>query len=277
MVDSYFKAAEAVKNAGAIIITAGAGMGVDSGLPDFRGNEGFWNSYPLYKKLNMDFYEAANPIHFSRDPSLGWGFYGHRTQLYRQTVPHEGFNILKDWISRFNLDYFVVTSNVDGQFQKAGFTEDKILEVHGSIHYMQCTIPCSHSIWENTEDMAVDFATMRAESIPKCKFCSSTARPNILMFSDYNWISDRTDQQESKFSRFLRTTSSGNMVVVEMGAGMAVPTIRYLSERLGSHHNSTVIRINPREYHISSPHISLPSGAREGLDMINQHLWWDRS
>ena len=92
-------AAAAIKNAEALIITAGAGMGVDSGLPDFRGDHGFWNAYPLYRRLGLSFVQAANPEHFERDPAFGWGFYGHRTNLYRETVPHEGFQIISKWIA----------------------------------------------------------------------------------------------------------------------------------------------------------------------------------
>ena len=55
------KAREQIKNADAILITAGAGMGVDSGLPDFRGNEGFWRAYPVIKKLGHSFVDMANP------------------------------------------------------------------------------------------------------------------------------------------------------------------------------------------------------------------------
>ena len=59
-----------------VIITAGAGMGVDSGLPDFRGNEGFWRAYPPLKRLNIDFVSMANPMWFRENPKLAWAFYG---------------------------------------------------------------------------------------------------------------------------------------------------------------------------------------------------------
>src|SRR5512138_172531 len=131
--EKYARAADAIRGASALVVTAGAGMGVDSGLPDFRGDHGFWNAYPMYERLGLSFVQAANPEHFERDPAFGWGFYGHRTNLYRQTTPHEGFHILRRWTRDLGLDHFVVTSNVDGQFQKAGFGEEKILEVHGSI------------------------------------------------------------------------------------------------------------------------------------------------
>ena len=200
--ESMLRAAEAVRNARALVITAGAGMGVDSGLPDFRGNEGFWNAYPPYRRLGLSFVEAANPGHFQRDPAFGWGFYGHRTNLYRSTEPHRGFSILREWADRFDLDVFVVTSNVDGQFQKAGWREDQILEVHGSIHHLQCLTPCRHSIWENHEDIPIDEATMRARHIPGCPYCLGVARPNILMFGDWSWLADRTRGQEMRFDSF---------------------------------------------------------------------------
>ena len=272
LAERYQKAAEAVRNAQALVITTGAGMGVDSGLPDFRGDRGFWNAYPMYERLGLSFVQAANPAHFERDPAFGWGFYGHRTNLYRETVPHAGFFLLQEWIGRFGLDWFVVTSNVDGQFQKAGFAEENILEVHGSIHHLQCIRPCSNAIWENTETIPVDFSTMRARHIPKCIHCGDTARPNILMFGDWSWISDRTASQERNFDEFLTDHRDTPLVVVEMGAGTAIPTIRYTSERAGGRQGATVIRINPREAQISPPHISLPCGALEGLGGIEAAL-----
>src|SRR4051812_26989878 len=94
------RAAEVIAQADALLIAAGAGMGVDSGLPDFRGTDGFWNAYPPYAKLGLDFDSIANPRWFRDDPALAWGFYGHRLHLYRSTAPHEGFEILRRWSDR---------------------------------------------------------------------------------------------------------------------------------------------------------------------------------
>lgn len=268
LVERYRQSAEAIRNARTLVITAGAGMGVDSGLPDFRGDRGFWNAYPMYERLGLSFVEAANPAHFERDPAFGWGFYGHRTNLYRETVPHPGFALLLEWIEGFRLDWFVVTSNVDGQFQKAGFAGENILEVHGSIHHLQCIRPCSKAIWANNETIPVDFATMRARHIPKCIHCGAVARPNILMFGDWSWISERTARQEREFDQFVTDHREAPMVVIEMGAGTAIPTIRHTSEQLGRRRGATVIRINPREAQIAAPHISLPCGALEGVSGI---------
>jgi hypothetical protein len=72
---------------------------------------------------------------------------GHRLKLYRNTNPHVGFELLKRWGESMRRGYFVFTSNVDGQFQKAGFDDRKILECHGSIHQLQCQEPCSIETW----------------------------------------------------------------------------------------------------------------------------------
>src|ERR1700712_4392664 len=89
-----------IQSADGILITAGAGMGVDSGLPDFRGDQGFWKAYPRYAELGLNFAELANPRWFQKDPYLAWGFYGHRLHLYRTTVPHAGFALLRAWAEK---------------------------------------------------------------------------------------------------------------------------------------------------------------------------------
>jgi NAD-dependent SIR2 family protein deacetylase len=125
------RAARLVRGAGALLICAGAGMGVDSGLPDFRGPEGFWRAYPPYRRLGLGFTDLADPVHFIDDPQLAWGFYSHRLALYRCVTPHVGFAVLRRWAERWPTRIF--TSNVDGQFQRAGFPEAAVTECHGSI------------------------------------------------------------------------------------------------------------------------------------------------
>jgi NAD-dependent SIR2 family protein deacetylase len=265
-------AAAAIRSAETLIITAGAGMGVDSGLPDFRGNEGFWNAYPPYRQLGLSFIETANPAHFQRDPAFAWGFYGHRTNLYRDTVPNPGFTILRNWIKHFQLAPFVVTSNVDGQFQKAGFAEEEILEVHGSIHHLQCLRPCCSAIWPNEEEIDIDLRTMRARHLPACPHCHGVARPNILMFGDFSWLDDRCRQQEERFQTFLRRQQGQRIVVIEIGAGTAIPTIRATSERIGRAQPATVIRINLHEAGIAPPHLALPCSGLAGLTALDSLL-----
>jgi NAD-dependent SIR2 family protein deacetylase len=241
-------AARAVREAEALLVTAGAGMGVDSGLPDFRGPEGFWRAYPAFRELGLRFEQLANPEWFFDDPPLAWGFYGHRLNLYRETVPHEGFATLLRWAAEKPHGAFVFTSNVDGQFQKAGFSADRVVECHGSIHHLQCLRGCGEPI-RSAEGVAVevDEATCRARKpFPACPGCRGLARPNILMFGDMGWDDTRTDAQHATLRNWLDAVH-GPLVVLELGAGSRVPTVRMFSERTARGPRRTLIRANPRE------------------------------
>ena len=266
------RASEVIKNADALFITAGAGMGVDSGLPDFRGNSGFWKAYPPIAKLGKSFSEMADPVWFDKKPEIAWAFYGHRLNLYRETIPHEGFLKLLDLGKKKQYGYFVFTSNVDGQFQKAGFDDAFIEECHGSIHHLQCTKPCSNHIWDiGEEKVNVDMeAFIATGELPKCKNCGGLARPNILMFGDWNWIPYRTNAQGERLQKWLQrlNTLKAKLAIIEMGAGLAVPTVRYKSQRTGKNINSTLIRINPRDYDVPKGAIGIPLGAKEGINRI---------
>jgi NAD-dependent SIR2 family protein deacetylase len=271
---TYQQAAEIIREAEAFIVTAGAGMGVDSGLPDFRGERGFWKAYPAYAKRGLSFEECATPMHFISNPHFAWGFYGHRTNLYRDIVPHKGFQILKSWAVRNKADCFIVTSNVDGQFQKAGYAEEQVYEVHGSIHWLQCQSRCTSSIWSNEAQFIIDETTMHADDpLPQCPDCGKICRPNILMFDDSSWLQSRTHKQSINFDRFLKKHVHSRIAVIELGAGVAIPTIRQMSVTIGhSLKHATVIRINPCEAAIAAPHIPLLSGALSALQHIDTLL-----
>ncbi len=267
-------AARAISGADALFITAGAGMGVDSGLPDFRGNTGFWRAYPPMKRLGISFVDMANPAWFSRDPALAWGFYGHRLKLYRRTVPHRGFALLKNWAASMKDGGFVFTSNVDGQFQLAGFARDEVSECHGSINHLQCATPCHEDIWSAAEmEIAVDEECFRAEDpLPTCPRCGSLARPNVLMFGDWHWIPNRCSAQERRLEDWLAKARGERLVIVEIGAGSAVPTVRMTSERVATTTGATLVRINPREAQAPHGQISIPLDALEALQSIDNRL-----
>lgn len=266
-------AAKALKEADALLISAGAGMGVDSGLPDFRGNEGFWKAYPPIAKLGISFTEMANPQWFKEKPELAWAFYGHRLNLYRKTKPHKGFQQLLKIAKEKEFGYFVYTSNVDGQFQKAGYSDDRINEVHGSIHHFQCSAVCDQHIWAASEiTVKVDEEKFVAcEPLPKCPECGAVARPNILMFGDWYWIEDRSEAQSKRYARWLNKLNDNNvrLAIIEIGAGKAVPTVRLQSSRLTRALNATLIRINPRDFDLpKGRHYGISSGAAAGIQGI---------
>ena len=270
------RAAEIIANAKALLITAGAGMGVDSGLPDFRGPEGFWRAYPAYRRLGLNFAALADPRHFQRDPALAWGFYGHRLNLYRATPPHAGFSILKRWGECVPGGYHVFTSNVDGQFQRAGFDEAKIVEVHGSIHHLQCLRACGSGIFSaDASHVEVDERTMRAcGKLPSCPACGGLARPNILMFGDGQWDEQRSTAQTDRLTDWLwlQRTHQRPLAIVELGAGTAIPTVRFFSEDTLENFRGRLIRINVRESEVPAGQIGLPMGGLAALRSIDERI-----
>jgi NAD-dependent SIR2 family protein deacetylase len=275
MSDAIARAAEAIAGAEALLIGAGAGMGVDSGLPDFRGPEGFWRSYPPYRRLGLRFADLANPRWFRSDPELAWGFYGHRRDLYRGTDPHNGFAVLRRWAGRMPGGAFVYTSNVDGQFQAAGFEPERLVECHGSLAFDQCTGPCDVGIFPaDPSEVALDPRTMRARPpLPSCPRCGALARPNVLMFGDHDWQPDRTDAQSARFRRWLTEIEGARLVVVECGAGSAVPSVRMLSEAVAANLGATLVRINPREPEAPGPRdVGIADRAMDALEAIDDAL-----
>ena len=268
--DALRQASRWLTEADGLLITAGAGMGIDSGLPDFRGPAGFWSVYPALGKARIAFESIANPAAFARDPRLAWGFYGHRLALYRRTKPHAGFGDLLAMAGTMKHGLRVFTSNVDGQFQKAGFPADQICEIHGSIHHLQCTAGCGEQIWSADDfEPAVDSEHCRLlGEPPHCPYCDQLARPNILMFGDWGWHERRTMLQQQGLEQWLATVD--RLVCIEIGAGTHIPTVRYFSENCGGR----LIRINPNEPEVPNPSsaLGLALGGRDGIGRLRQML-----
>ena len=256
------RARSLLARADALVIAAGAGMGADSGLPTFRGNDGFWNAYPALGTQRMSFTSTASPDTFERDPRLAWGFYGHRLEMYREVAPHDGYRLLRELAARTARGAFVVTTNVDGHFERAGFPADAIWEKHGSIHRLQCLQPCGQHLWSargfvpelNTQECRCE------NELPRCPHCGGLARPNIMMFGDGGWVEDMADSQQELFEGFA--SGARRVVVIELGAGTAIPSLRYLSQRRGW----PVIRVNPHEHAVDAHNsVGLPMSALAAL------------
>ncbi|NTV68602.1 MAG: NAD-dependent deacetylase [Azonexaceae bacterium] len=261
------RAAAWLHQADGLLITSGAGMGIDSGLPDFRGPGGFWSVYPALGRARIAFESIANPAAFETDPRLAWGFYGHRLDLYRKTAPHAGFTLLRDLAKDMPHGIRAFTSNVDGQFQKAGFTADQVCEIHGSIHYLQCTAGCSARIWTaNDFHPEIDATNCRLlGELPHCPHCGALARPNILMFGNWGWVDQRTTLQYQRLQQWLGAVE--RLVCIEIGAGTNIATVRHFSEDYGG----KLIRINPGEPEVPDTvkGIGLASGGLEGIRRLH--------
>eukprot|EP00927_Polykrikos_kofoidii_P066832 TRINITY_DN62394_c0_g1_i1.p1 TRINITY_DN62394_c0_g1~~TRINITY_DN62394_c0_g1_i1.p1 ORF type:complete len:321 (-),score=53.05 TRINITY_DN62394_c0_g1_i1:111-1073(-) len=271
------EAARALRGATALLVTAGAGIGVDSGLPDFRGDEGLWRAYPPLRSRRLGFTDMADPSWFESEPNFAWGFYGHRLNLYRRTQPHVGFTRLLQWGSDCQYGVRVFTSNVDGQFQKAGFLAEHVCECHGSIHWLQTLN--GRRVWPADDvklpEVDAEVLSVPDDALPRCPKTGELARPNILMFGDWGWNGHRTETQRANLSAWFKKVELERMVVIELGAGLAVPTVRLFGERAAAR-GATLVRINPRDAMVPADlqgrAFSLPYGALEGLNLLADAL-----
>jgi len=324
-------------------------MGVSSGLGTFRGKAaGVW--LPL-KELGIDFTEMSNPAWFAKPRGKGvgtvnfaWSFWKYRYDAYSSTAPHKGYELLRQWSESRRLGGFAVTSNIDGHWLASGWQDDRVMEIHGSVHFQQCADPehpkCQSSLWKVPSlQLSIDPASNSAiDPLPACMHCGGMARPNVLMFDDCEWISHRYDEAEEHYQEFKNkihgahkakpataslsreskaarddldadssdrppqphpsqqqpvaerkesaddTGSTGKpvlkqrakVVVIEIGAGTAVPSIRWESERLVREFGGHLIRFNPEAPQIPSGlgegHHSITADSLSVLELIDEQL-----
>lgn len=264
-----------LKNANAIVITAGAGMGVDSGLADYRGQDGGqWGKVETETQKTV--FETVNPAAFLENPAYSWNLFGKRMEEYENTKPHNGFYILKKWIKKFDLDYFIITSNIDAHFQKAGFEEEKIRELHGSLAYFQSSDnKISTKIWKNELTGKQIQENALKNKFPMTQDSKNTnvmARPNVYMFRDDTFVNTRTKTQEENFQLFLDKNKGKNIVVFEIGSGPHVQAVRMKTRFLKTNYDAKIVRINPKNFKIKAPHIGIDTGALKALTEIDLFL-----
>jgi len=262
------RAAKLLTEADCILVLAGAGMGVDSGLPDYRGTAGWWTNHAAFRAANVTYEQASSGRMFYQDPGLAWGVYGHKLEVYRKATPHQGFAILRRWVDALPQRSFVFTSNIDGQFQKAGFLEQDIQECHGSVHWLQCARRCTDTVWSTRRLVPrVDPETLRWEGeLPRCIYCDSVARPNVLMFEDAHWVSLKDEQQAAQFERWRKQAM--RPVAIEIGAGTDVLRVRRLSELF----SRRLIRVNPADAMVRGHEIGVRTGGLQALTAIDAWL-----
>jgi NAD-dependent SIR2 family protein deacetylase len=259
------KAADLVLSCEAILFTSGAGMGVSSGFGTFRGIAAdVWS--PLLQHPELDYIDMCNTSWFRKPQgnscnyntaNFGYTFWTHRYNTYTSTAPHRGYFIAKQWseLNHFK-SAFSFTSNIDGHWIKSGWNESSVLECHGSIDYMQCVNNCRNRIWPTNDilKLTVDPNTNCViDRLPSCPNCHGLARPNVFMFNDGAYLENRKNEQISHYKQFKLDVAAANrnLLVIELGAGTAIPTVRRESERVFTDERWTahLIRINPLVEH----------------------------
>lgn len=265
------RVAALLAEADALLVTAGAGMSIESAPPD---DAGLQQLQARFDAQGRSFREMAQPCRFDQQPDLAWGWYGHRQRWYRRTQPHDGYRFLRTWAQVLPCGSFVVTTNVDGQFFEAGFTDWQVLERHGSLFRHQCTQPCCDDVWSAPEPtFAIDPGTLRAAGeLPRCPRCGALARPNVLMYDDTKWIDAERRVQQRRFDDWLGSVRGERLLVMELGAGEGAASVRRVGEKLLERSRVSLVRINPTATETDEPVHVLRLPALTAIQLIHESL-----
>ena len=215
-----------IKNADAVLIGAGAGLSTAAGFiydgENFRKHFGdFGDKYRFDNMYFGGFYPYETQEEF-------WAYWSRYIYLNRYTATENGtyktlYDIVKD------KDYFVLTTNVDHQFQKAGFDKNRLFYTQGDFGLFQCSEPCHQKTYDNEKiikQMVELQKDMRipTELIPKCPKCGKPMTTNLR--SDDKFVQDKGWYQAAeRYDDFVRRHENSHILYLELGVGFNTPVI----------------------------------------------------
>ena len=216
----------ALDEADAVVIGAGAGLSTSAGFTydgerfqkyfaDFEAKYGFHDMY------SGGFYPYATPEEH-------WAYWSRYILINRYTdapkpVYKELFRLVKD------KDYFVITTNVDHCFQKAGFDKKRLFYTQGDYGLFQCSEPCCQETWDNEAvigQMVAEQKDMKIPSalVPRCPHCGKPLTMNLR--SDDRFVEDEGwHEAAGRYANFLRTREGQKILFLELGVGYNTPVI----------------------------------------------------
>ena len=224
--DEVKRLKEALATADAVVVGAGAGLSTSAGFTysgeRFRGHfADFEDKYGFH-----DMYSGA----FCRydTPEEHWAYWSRFITVNRymdapKPVYKEIFELVKD------KDYFVITTNVDHCFQKAGFDKKRLFYTQGDYGLFQCSAPCCQETFDNGDiirQMMEQQKDMRipSELLPVCPHCGKPVTMNLR--SDNRFVEDEGWHEAAKrYENFLRTRGNLRILFLELGVGYNTPGI----------------------------------------------------
>lgn len=240
------QAKQAINNAEYILIGAGAGLSTAAGLE--YGGESFQRDYKEFiKKYHFEDLYTASFYPFSSQEEK-WAFWAKLIKLNRFREPLRLYQELLELVKDKN--YFVITTNVDGQFETAGFNIEKIFAVQGDYRFLQCEKACHNKLYDNKEMVEewlkhTENLKIPKQLVPKCPVCGGNMEMNLR--KDANFVQDENwYKQAQKYDEFLYRIENKNVVLLEIGVGFNTPgIIRFPFEQMTYQHLKTIlIRIN---------------------------------
>ena len=275
---------EIIRNCDALLVIAGAGMSVDSGIFTYRGSNGIWNKSIRIGNEDYRYDEISSLKMWKEYPELAWGFKANFYQMMKDGDPHEGYYTLLNYVkNRLNNNYFICTSNIDNYFERAGFEKDKIYEVHGTMKLLQCMDKkCSlrNGPIEMEDKLMPKFNkdTFISTSMPKCPYCPNILRPNVSMFGDHDFYGKPYEFARKKMENWINENEKkdNKLVILEIGCGINPHSLRMKDGKMLSgewklpkiKNLIKTIRLNPDDEQEEDNCIHIKLGAKKGLSQL---------
>mgnify|MGYP005777826249 CR=1 FL=1 len=241
------RAKQLIENADYILIGAGAGISTAAGL-EYSG-ENFERNFKEYiEKYHFEDLYSASFYDFNTQEEK-WAFWAKMIKLNR--FNEEPLKLYQELLSLVkNKNYFVITTNVDGQFENAGFDTKKIFAVQGDYALLQCENACRNKTYnnkelvkqwlENTENLKIPI-----KLVPKCPVCGGNMEMNLR--KDANFVQDENwYKQADKYDKFLDDAKNKNLVLLELGVGFNTPGIIRIpfEQMVFQNKNWNLVRVN---------------------------------
>jgi len=261
-------AAELLATAERVLISTGAGMSADSGVPTYRDEDGLWRDFEPFTSKGLNPADIAHVDGYQRDPHQAWGFHEYIRRVMASSKPHEGYDVVTRWLRDvWPESSFLLTTNVDGYHRRSGVDEHRMWERYGNIWELMCVTPCSDEWWPEPRAplFDIDPATMRAVDIPRCPFCGAAARPRTHL-AHGEFLSKGAGAK--RYERFIDTQVD---VYVVIGTTLWFSWPDEITDR------PAIIHINPSAAthdRYDEPH-AITMGARDallGLDFMLRRL-----
>jgi NAD-dependent deacetylase len=158
-----------------VLVITGAGVSAESGIPTFRGRDGYWR--------NLDPAKLATPDAFVRDPELVWEWYRERRQCIRSAQPNPAHKAIAK-LTQHAHEFLLITQNVDDLHARAGLPKEKIVQIHGDIFVTRCS-RCDFCQNERAPLFGSGATAEKGEKkIPKCPECGALMRPGVVWFGE---------------------------------------------------------------------------------------------